>query len=171
MQILSTHKTFSNLHISVPIGSKSAITFLNDLLWFIDPDRESDWGDHWVVLDDYEFIYVPLDIPCGGTIMRTMVMIMTIMTYYALSQWKKLTCRMICTMQTMIMIIWYFQQHTNRARDDRPPHHLPLLSRWRRNCSRLSFKKTYNLSFITILLHLCFGDLLPPKLQRRGLVF
>ena len=86
LQIISTRKTSSNLHISVPIGSKSAITFLNDLLWFIDPDRESDWGDHWVVLDDHEFIYVPLDIPCGGTIMRTMEMIMTIMTYYALSQ-------------------------------------------------------------------------------------
>ena len=42
-------------------------------------------------------------------------------------------------MQTMI--IWYFQQHTNRARDDRPPHHLPLLSRRRRNCSCLSFEK------------------------------
>ena len=39
------------------------------------------------------------------------------------------------------MIIWYFQQHTNRASDDRPPHHLPLLSRRRRNCSCLSFEK------------------------------
>ena len=51
LQTISRCKTFSNLHISVPIGSKSAITFLNDLLWFIDPDRESDWGDHQVVLD------------------------------------------------------------------------------------------------------------------------
>ena len=36
---------------------------MNDLLWFIDPDRESDWGDHWVVLDDHDHIYVPRDAP------------------------------------------------------------------------------------------------------------